>query len=415
MPTVAYLANQLPSPLEPYVIDEIVQLRRSAVEIVPCSVWRPSPNPDPRQPLLPHETLYLLSSKWKVWLYGTWLALRHILMLRDFISRALFRGNESVWRRLKALGHTVLGAYYAQLLTGRGVQHIHVHHGYFAAWIAMVAARLLRISFSMTLHGSDLLIHDAYLDMKLGQCSTCFTISDYNRRYILGRYPDIPPGKILVQRLGVVPSTQACSPSRADDPTACFVMLSVARLHPVKNHAFLVDTCSLLKKRGRNFICLVAGEGPERASLQCRIERLGLEHEVRLLGHVIHDKLQGLYAMADLVVLTSHSEGIPLSLMEAMSWERLVLAPAITGIPELVIDGKTGFLYEAGSLSAFVEKVERIYDSLVQLSSVRTSARKHVMNHFNQAANLESFTALLLSQLSPSPQSSHAHPVLQQI
>jgi len=57
------------------------------------------------------------------------------------------------------------------------------------------------------------------------------------------------------------------------------------------------------------------------------------------------------------VVLTSRSEGIPLVLMEAMARGRIVLAPAITGIPELVIAGKTGFLYEPGSLQDFVARL----------------------------------------------------------
>ena len=83
-------------------------------------------------------------------------------------------------RRLKTLLHTWLGAYYAVLLRDRGVDHIHVHHGYLGSWIAMVAARLLAVDFSLTLHGSDLLLNGAYLDAKLKHCRFCLTISEYN-------------------------------------------------------------------------------------------------------------------------------------------------------------------------------------------------------------------------------------------
>jgi len=58
--------------------------------------------------------------------------------------------------------------------------------------------------------------------------------------------------------------------------------------------------------------------------------------------------MNGLYRFADVVVLTSRSEGIPLVLMEAMGRGKIVLAPAITGIPELVLPGKTGFLTPRG-------------------------------------------------------------------
>jgi glycosyltransferase involved in cell wall biosynthesis len=186
-------------------------------------------------------------------------------------------------------------------------------------------------------------------------------------------------------------------------------------LHWVKNHAFLIKACSLLKERGLDFICLIAGEGPEKANLQRQIEISDLKREVKLLGHVSHETLEQLYPIVDLVILTSHSEGIPLTLMEAMVCERVVLAPGITGIPELVIDGETGFLYPAGSITAFVQRVESIRDSFSRLTSIRNSARRHVMTHFNQAANLENFTSTLVSQIPSSRQSYHAHPVLQQI
>jgi colanic acid/amylovoran biosynthesis glycosyltransferase len=415
MPTIAYLANQFPSPVEPYVVDEILALRKTGVEVVPCSAWQPPPSTDPRQSLFARETLCLMSSKWRVMLYGAWLCLCRLPTLWDFLARVLFHGPESPWRRWKALCHTALGAYAAHVLAGRGVHHIHVHHGYFAAWVAMVAARLLGISYSMTLHGSDLLVHDAYLDVKLSRCRTCFTVSEYNRKYILTRFPALTSTRVVVQRLGVTPPLASYRQSPPVTPSPCFVLLSVGRLHWVKNHAFLIKACSLLKERGLDFICLIAGEGPERANLQRQIELSDLKREVKLLGHVSHETLEQLYPIVDLVILTSHSEGIPLTLMEAMVCERVVLAPGITGIPELVIDGETGFLYPAGSITAFVQRVETIHNSFSRLTSIRNSARRHVMTHFNQAANLENFTSTLVSQIPSSRQSYHAHPVLQQI
>src|SRR5438876_11996786 len=114
-----------------------------------------------------------------------WLCLRNAMLLGDLCLRVLIRGRESPLRRLRAVLHTWLGAYYALSLQGRGVTHIHVHHGYFASWVAMVAARLLGINFSMTLHGSDVLLHPADLDTKRKNCNFCRTISECNRQYIL--------------------------------------------------------------------------------------------------------------------------------------------------------------------------------------------------------------------------------------
>lgn len=210
MPVVAYLANQFPSPVEPYVFQEIAELRRRGMKVIPCSARRPeevrgneASAPECKLKSWASETLYLQTLSVGLLVRGSWLCICRFRSLTDLIGRALLQGNESPAQRVRALLHTLLGACYAQRLKDRGVEHIHVHHGYFASWIAMVAARLLGIPFSMTLHGSDLLLHGAYLDVKLKNCAFCVTVSEFNRRFVLGNYAGVEPGKIIVQRLGV--------------------------------------------------------------------------------------------------------------------------------------------------------------------------------------------------------------------
>lgn len=116
--------------------------------------------------------------------------------------------------------------------------------------------------------------------------------------------------------------------------------------------------------------------------------------------------------------------------MEAMARGRLVLAPALTGIPELVSSGKTGLLYEPGSRKDFVEQVAEIASFLgkglpsvqaaggrVQLDCIRHSARMHVLQHFNRSTNLQTVTDLFLHSVSPvqSKDLPHASSLLQQI
>ena len=120
--------------------------------------------------------------------------------------------------------------------------------------------------------------------------------------------------------------------------------------------------------------------------------------------------------MCDLVVLTSRSEGIPLVLMEAMAHGKTVLAPAITGIPELVRDGETGFLYRAGSLEDFTARIETIRGSRAALPRLRRAARQHVQEHFDREKNLASLADLLISRITQSVRhNSHENPILQQI
>jgi len=403
MPTIAYLANLFPTATEGYVADEIRELRERGITVVPCSVRRAATTRDDALTSWVAETVYLQPLRLTLLLRAAWLCLRELALLKKFLCRVLLRGKESPRKRVRALAHTLLGVYFAVLLKRFRVRHIHVHHGYFGSWIAMVAARLLGVEFSMTLHGSDVLLHPTYLDFKLELCQVCVTISEFNRQYILDRYPHVDPRKIVVQRLGV-DCGESTPPALQEkhDPFS-LVMLAAGRLHPVKDHAFLVRACRVLKNRGLKFTCLIAGEGQERRSLERMIRDFGLENDVRLLGQISREGMHNCYEMADLVVLTSRSEGIPLVLMEAMAHGKIVLAPAITGIPELVSDGKTGFLYRPGSLEDFVARVEIINDTRSTLGGLRRAARQHVLQRFNRQKNLAAFCDCLIANLALAP------------
>jgi glycosyltransferase involved in cell wall biosynthesis len=383
--TIIYLSNSFPEPLEPYVWEEICELRKQGVRVLPCSIKRPDGSSNPEASL---RTLYAFPLRSGAILQSAWACVRQFSKLKDFLWRAM-TGPEPVQQRVRPLFHTWLGVYLATLVRNCNVRHIHIHHGYFSAWVGMVAARVLGATFSMTLHGSDLLVRADYLDIKLKNCRFCVTVSDFNRQHILRNYPEVDFRKILMQRLGIdTLEWRNLSPALASESKT---ILSVGRLHEVKNHAFLVLACRALKACGVQFHCLIAGDGEERPRLEELIAALGVEQEAKLLGHVPREQLAKLYAQADVVVLTSRSEGIPVTLMEAMSMERLVLAPDITGIPELVKDGKMGFLYEPNSMEDFLHKLQFILHVGPSLKGIRQAARRQVERDFNRSLNLEAF------------------------
>src|SRR5262249_15631528 len=129
MLTVAYLANQFPSAVEPYVEEEIKELCSRGVAVITGSV---------RKPALKVHTLHTSSTPDVVVtqqlnlflvLRAAFLCLLRWNRISDLIWRVIFSGGESPWQRLKALTHTWLGACYALKLRKHAVEHIHVHHG----------------------------------------------------------------------------------------------------------------------------------------------------------------------------------------------------------------------------------------------------------------------------------------------
>jgi glycosyltransferase involved in cell wall biosynthesis len=395
-------------------MDEIGELRERGLCVICCSGKRVRPTDlGERERGFWNETLFFqpLSDTQLVQSVRRLVAHPHACsvllkpMLQDFLAAPR--------KRIRSFGHTLLGAALAEELAPLGVEHIHAHHGYFASWMALVAAHLLEISFSFTLHGSDLLVHADLLDAKLRACRFCFTVSDFNRAHILRNFPSTPPSKVVVQRLGVDPVSRANSAAPKPGPRR-FGLLSVGRLHAVKNYDFLIRACAVLRDQGLDFLCWIAGEGPNRPALEYLIADLQLQERVVLLGHVSRADLSGYYRHADLIALTSLSEGLPVVLMEAMAYEKLVIAPAITGIPELVEHGRTGFLYQSGSLPDFVSTVQWILDHKASLSEVESAAAKMVAVNYDRQRNLRQFADQFLARIAP-PESAYASSLLQQV
>ena len=413
MTTVAYIANEFPCAVEPYVKDEIAELRRRRVRVIPCSGKRVSHHGLSRedrdlweetrffQPLSDNELLRAARR-----LYSNRPALWHSL------KPILFECGASPTKRLRVMAHTVMGSAMAEQLAPLRVRHIHAHHGYFASWMALVASRLLGIGFSFTLHGSDLLLRADLLAAKLRSCAFCVTVSDFNRNYILQRYPSTSPSKVIVQRLGVDRVFPA--PQRVDVNQRRFCLLAVGRLHCVKNYELLIRACDALRNQDLEFICWIVGDGPQRPALQRQVDELRLHDRVFLIGQISREALDSYYRHADLVVMTSRSEGIPVVLMEAMARGKLVLAPAITGIPELVEHRRTGFLYEPGSLPDLLESVRWILSNKHLLAEVSRAAAAFVACYYNRLRNLRSFADQFLARI-PRSDGLYAHPVLQQV
>lgn len=126
------------------------------------------------------------------------------------------------------------------------------------------------------------------------------------------------------------------------------VVVAVGRLAAPKDPLTLV--AALARLEPGSFRALFVGDGPDRTVVAGAVDAAGLGGAVRLLG--ARDDLPGLLAGADVFVLSSRSEGFPLSVLEAMAAGLPVVASAVGGIPEAVIDGETGLLVSPGDASA---------------------------------------------------------------
>ena len=171
------------------------------------------------------------------------------------------------------------------------------------------------------------------------------------------RAAGLAAGTCVAERTIVIPNAiDVESAPQATHAREKPLLLSVGRLKAPKDFPTLARALDRLPSD--SFEALIVGDGPERPSLEEEIERLGLGELVRLAGE--RRDVPELLAGADVFVLSSSSEGMPMSVLEAMAAGLPVVASRVGGVPELVVDGETGLLVAPGDVEELAAALERL-------------------------------------------------------
>ncbi|HWY85081.1 MAG TPA: glycosyltransferase, partial [Gemmataceae bacterium] len=134
-----------------------------------------------------------------------------------------------------------------------------------------------------------------------------------------------------------------------------FLIIQVARLDYLKDHATAIRTMVRVVHNCPTARLLLVGEGPELSKIQQQVRKSGLEKHIHLLG--LRTDIARLLAAADMFLLTSISEGIPVTLLEAMAAGLPLVATRVGGVSEVIIDGETGLLAPAREDAQLAEHV----------------------------------------------------------
>ncbi len=246
---------------------------------------------------------------------------------------------------LRQVAYLVEGAALARRLRARGIHHLHDHLGDSSATVAMLSAELGRHTWSFTLHGPGVFFEAVswQLGEKVRRASFCACISYFARAQAAVFAPDRLDG-IEIVHCGVDPTAY---PVRAHDGTGRQVV-SVGRLDVVKGYTVLLDAVAAMVAGGADVVLTLVGDGPDRAALERQADRLGLGARVTFPGARSPAEVVDELAGADVFVLPSFAEGVPVSLMEAMASGLPVVATRVGGVAELVDDGRSGLLVAPG-------------------------------------------------------------------
>ncbi len=268
----------------------------------------------------------------------------------------------------------------------RGLLHLHTH---FASTVALLVARVFPVTFSATIHGPDEFSDVAgfYIAEKVARARFICGISRYALSQLMKASEEQYWSKLEVCALGVDPSVFLPAPASRGAPTGSSCCAWDGWRRRKRSTYCWQRWTSWCARDGARYIFDWSETGPERAALERTIAERGLQNNVTLEGACNQSRVLEFYRQADLFVLASFAEGVPVVLMEAMAMEIPCVSTWMTGIPELIRHEVDGWLIPPADEEQLAAAIALLVDDPELRRKIGKSARARVEEKYNLALN----------------------------
>lgn len=293
--------------------------------------------------------------------------------------------------------------YLSIILKEQSISHLHAHWGSTTATMAYIISKVTGIPWSFTAHRWDI-PENNLLKEKCKSASFVRAIDENGRKEIIDIIKDEPlTEKISVIHMGVLVG----EPNKGYlMPPDIFTFLCPANFVHKKGHRYLFEACKILSEKSLNFRCLIAGDGPLEEELRKFVGDLDLSDYIEFLGRLPHERLLDLYGKGEInaVVLPSittedgEKEGIPVALMEAMSYGIPVVSTNTGGIPELIGDG-SGIMVEERDPEAIANSIEKLINDTAYYGLMSEQGRRKTEREFNVSVISRELSKLFYSEI----------------
>ena len=389
-PTLAYLVSAYPAISHTFILREVRQLRALGHHIVTASINRADRKPEQMEAaeraeaeatsVVKQDGAAGALSALMFWALRTPMAL--LATLRFGLQ--LRSGGKAWW---SGVAYAVEAAMVARWMHREGAHHLHVHFGNAGASVGVLVKRLTACHLSYTIHGPDEFdeVQGQHLALKMREADAVICISQFARGQLMRITDPAHWGKFRVCRLGVEPGQFRFALRSAG---AVAQLLCVGRLTPAKGQILLVQALAQLRDADLLFHLTLVGAGPDRARIEAAIAAHGLGHHIALTGALTQDEVRERLARADVFVLPSLAEGIPVVLMEAMSCGVPCVTTPVNGIPELVVHDQTGLLATPGDVASLAERLRQLIEQPALRRTLALAARDKVRRDFDLHRNV---------------------------
>ena len=237
---------------------------------------------------------------------------------------------------------------------------VHAQFATQASIIALLYRHYLKdVEYSFTFHAYDIYFRNKFFIKLINKSKIAFTISKFSIQYVLNKYPIINSKKLEISRLGTFISKEHLGNKIKKNKALTIGFLG--NFVPEKNIFLLLKAMKILSDTVDNLNMYIAGDGPLRDNVLDFIKNSVLKDKIHYLGFVYGNKKEEFFDRIDVSVLPSISEGLPVVLMEALSFSIPIIATDITALSEICKNNYNGFLIPPGDIEALKEAILKFY------------------------------------------------------
>jgi colanic acid/amylovoran biosynthesis glycosyltransferase len=394
---VVYFLTHHPRTALTFISLEVAEIERLGGRVTPIAI-NPPDDGDLRSPEArrAHESTLYLKQQGAVALARSFMRMvvRHPVEMGRLVKLAVASSRLDLPLAARRLVHLAYACRSWEAVADRNIRHFHAHFGQTPATLAWFTARVGSFAgpepctWSFTIHGFQDFADERVtrLDLKVRDASFVVCISDFTRAQLFRATDPADWHRFHVVRCGIDLDRFDFRPQR--EHTGPLTVITVARLSAEKGHVVLLDALSDLRARGIEVELRIVGDGPMASMICDTVERLGLSDHVTLLGELLPEEVSDELRRADVFCLPSFSEGIPVSIMEAMAVGVPVVTTFVGGIPELAVDQETALVVPAGSQTALADAIAALVDDPVLRERLVSAARRAVEERHDAASNV---------------------------
>ncbi|MBY6159634.1 glycosyltransferase family 4 protein [Mameliella alba] len=381
LPRLAYLTGEYPRASDTFIQREVAALRALGHVVETCSIRTTGAEhlvgPEQREE---HARTFKVLDACKS---PARLIAAHLRWMRrpgrylNTLKLAWQTAPKGLKGRLYNLIYFLEAGVLAAHLADKHVEHLHNHIAKASCTVAMLASDLSGIPYSFTIHGPDIFFepHHWRIDEKAARARFVACISDFCRSQLMCFADQGHWDRFHIVHCGVDPARYGAAPHGDGDKLH---LVFVGRLAGVKGVPILLDALRSLAADIPGLHATIIGDGPDRAAIEAQAQGL----PVAFTGYRSQSEVAETLATADLFVLPSFAEGVPVVLMEAMASQVPVITTRIAGVPELVEHGASGLLVAPGDTEGLAKAIRALADDPRQRAEMGTTGRRKVEAEF---------------------------------